>query len=56
MRNNETQFKLCKTVAVPALLFGYESWALVEQSDRRVETAGLKLAGQLHDIATFYGD
>jgi hypothetical protein len=43
-------------MAVPALLFGCESWALVEKGDRRVETAEMKLLGQVHDIATFCGD
>jgi len=43
-------------MVVPALVFGCESWALVEQGDRRVETAEMKLSGQLHDIATFNGD
>ena len=51
IRNNETLFKLCKTMAVPALLFGGESWALVGRM--RGES---KLSGQWHDIATFYGD
>jgi len=41
-------------MAVPAL-FGCWCRALVERDDRRVETAEIKLSGQLHDIATFCG-
>ena len=54
--NNETLFKVYKKMAAPALLFGCESWALMKQDDRRVETAEMELLGRLHDIATFYGD
>ena len=34
--------KLCKTVAVPALIHGCKKWTLIKQNYRRTEMAELK--------------